>query len=83
MEEKIRRIKSILEDLEVMICILEGGLSKEDMREGGGIVKVELDCYRNDGNNLQEIINALFKEHGDEVLPTFSQITQINRSDSR
>lgn len=69
-------MKYIIEDLKLgrrdidnIIYFLEGKMEKSMMRDGG-TVKQELDCYEDEGNDLQFIIDKLLKEHGDEILPT-------------
>jgi hypothetical protein len=68
MEEKIEKLIEIKEDIEVMIHILEGKLSKESLRDAGAIVDM-IDCYKNEGEYFKAVFNAIIKEHGDEPCP--------------
>lgn len=69
MKEKIAELKVIKDNIDVIIWMLEGNSSKSDCL-ADGTVKTELDCYRNEGTDLQRVIDSIIEEHGEEMLPT-------------
>lgn len=69
MKEKIAELKEIIENVDTLIWMLEGNSNKSMLRDGG-TVKAEINCYRNEGADLQKIIDSIIQEHGEEMLPT-------------
>lgn len=69
MQEKIKEIRSVLDDLGTMLHILDGNFSKVQMDKDGTLGE-ELSCYKDLGTELQEILDELFKQHEKEILPT-------------
>lgn len=69
MNEKIKSLKKILGDLDTMIHIMEGGSRKTDMSSDGTVFG-ELNCYSDEGQVIQDVLNELFEQHGSEILPT-------------
>lgn len=66
MKKKIEKLKRIRQDLSNMIELLESDF-KSQMYDG--LLKNELGCYRTEGYEYQNIIDSIFQEHGDEMLP--------------
>ncbi|GAB6122317.1 tunnelling fold family protein [Dysgonomonas termitidis] len=66
MKRKIEKLKQIKQDLSNLIELLEGDLH---CRQYDGVLKNELSCYRTEGYDYQNIIDSIFQEHGDEMLP--------------
>jgi hypothetical protein len=69
MKQIIEDLKDVKCHIDTLIWHLEGKAGKATMRDGG-TVKGELSCYDDEGKDLQDIIEKLLKEHGDETLPT-------------
>lgn len=69
MTQKIAELKEIIENIDTLIWLLEGNSQKSRLIDGG-TVRTEISCYRNEGTDLQRVIDSIMEEHGDEMLPT-------------
>lgn len=68
MKEKIEQLKAILENLDTLIFIIEGGFDKKDL-SGNGTIKEQISVYKSDGEEITNVINSIIEEHGDEPCP--------------
>jgi hypothetical protein len=68
MEEKIKQLEDIVDNLEVMVTVLQGKFHKEQLF-GNGTIAEQIDCYDLEGKNFTNVFNSIIKEHGDEPCP--------------
>jgi hypothetical protein len=68
MKEKIEQLYVINRNIEVLIHILEGYFSKDQLINFGTIAE-QIDCYENEGEDFTRIFDAIIDEHGGEPCP--------------
>lgn len=68
MKDKIKQLKAIRNNINVLIEILEGGFYKSDFM-GKGTIGEQIFCYDEEGEDFTRVMKSIIKEHGDEPCP--------------
>lgn len=80
MKEEIKKLKKLIDDLDTLALMLDGGFSKESIKsfvspdkrndDKEYTVRSMIDCYTNCGDQFTSLFKLIIEKHGNKPIPT-------------